>query len=557
MTTRHKAVILAGAGLALIATVYRLGAPPAYVPPPLPEPVGPVERFSGGEVIPGEFIVTGPRGATNLARLGVRSVKALDTENSVYLVHTDPDVGTSMLQAEGAWGSVEPNRRWHISEGAASWNDPLRPSQYFHDKLRTDDAYAQVPSASGVRIGILDTGVWRGHPDLEPIVAERSSAFPPNFGGTDSDPNGHGTHVAGLAAAIAGNGIGGLGIGQGATLYVYQFLDASGSGDTAGAISGYAWLRSKGVDVINNSWGGGELSAALRLQMQVFMQAGGVSVCAAGNDQSNVDNWPAADPNCLSVAATGQDDRKAVFTNFAPSVDVSAPGVALWSTCAPFDGDYCRMSGTSMASPVVAGAVAILKRARPDIRFGEALDVLRRTGDLSPSAELANMPRVNLARAVAAIMVTGPLPSPLPSFTPLPPTLTPTETPFPPGYPSPEPVRTNTPSASWTPSATRTPRVITSTPRPTDTPTAPPTLTPTSTSTLAPTVTRTATRAVSPTPTFRTPTPVPATVVATKAPPLKLPLPAGCYTVTDVLGRQARVRIMRWAGWLYQMEYCP
>jgi subtilisin family serine protease len=229
----------------------------------------------------------------------------------------------------------------------------------------TSDADMDAPEAwdittgdSGVVIAVIDSGVAWDHPELAGNIWTNAGETPSNgidddgngyvddingwdFCDNDNDPMdffGHGTHVAGTIAGVGNNNRGITGVMWTARIMPLRFLDASGSGDTADAISAIDYAIANGASVLNNSWGGGGFSQALQDAIERSNSAGTVFVAAAGNDGLDNDLIPAYPAsftvaNIISVAATDQNDNLALFSNYgATTVDVGAPGVNTYST---------------------------------------------------------------------------------------------------------------------------------------------------------------------------------------------------------------------------------
>jgi subtilisin family serine protease len=216
----------------------------------------------------------------------------------------------------------------------------------------------EFSKGTAVKVAIVDTGMDKDHPDLPTAAAGVN--FVPNRGKVDStaweDDNGHGSHCAGIIAAQAGNSKGSQGVAPGASLYIAKVLNKSGSGTYSNIIAGIDWAISKGVSVISMSLGGPD-SPTLQQACQRAYNAGITIVAAAGNDAGAV-IYPAAYDTVIAVSATDSSDLYASFTNHGPAIDVSAPGVSIYSTYK--NGGYATMSGTSMACPHVAGEIALL-----------------------------------------------------------------------------------------------------------------------------------------------------------------------------------------------------
>src|SRR5262249_47084254 len=280
----------------------------------------------------------------------------------------------------------------------------------------TPDADIDAPEAWDVSTGsgnmvvaIIDTGVDYNHPDLAANIWTNPGEIPGNgiddegdgfvddvhgydFVNNDGDPmddNGHGTHVAGTIGAVGDNGIGVAGVNWHVQIMALKFLGANGSGPTSGAINALNFAVAHGVKISNNSWGGGGFSSALNTAINNARAAGHLFIAAAGNNGSNNDSlssYPSNYPqdNVLAVAATDRNDHLASFSNFgATTVDLAAPGVSILST---YPGNrYATLSGTSMATPHVTGAAALVWDAHPDWTYLQVVQALKSTVDVKPN----------------------------------------------------------------------------------------------------------------------------------------------------------------------------
>ena len=274
-------------------------------------------------------------------------------------------------------------------------NDPNYPQLYGMNNTGqtggTADADIDAPEAwdivtgGSVVVGVIDTGIDWNHPDLVPNLwvnaAEQNGAA-----GVDDDANGyvddirgwdwvsddnnpmdghsHGTHVSGTIAGRGNNGLGVAGVCWQARLMALKFLSDAGSGAISDGVLATRYGTLNGARLTSNSWGGGGYSQAMVDALTEADTAGVLFVAAAGNNGSNADTapmYPAAytNPNVISVAATDNNDALAYFSNWgATSVDVGAPGVSILSSTP--NSNYGTMSGTSMATPHVSGACALL-----------------------------------------------------------------------------------------------------------------------------------------------------------------------------------------------------
>ncbi|WP_159581863.1 S8 family serine peptidase [Alteromonas sp. KUL106] len=285
----------------------------------------------------------------------------------------------------------------------------------------TDDVDIDAPEAwdittgdSDVVIGIIDTGVDYNHEDL----ADNAWVNPGEIAGNgiDDDGNGyiddvygidtangdtdpmdddsHGTHVAGTIGAVGGNGIGVVGVNHDVSIAACKFLGADGTGSTAGAIECIDYFtdlkENRGINIkaTNNSWGGGGYSEALETAIEVAGQAGILFVAAAGNagsNNDNVDNYPSnyvtTTNSLMAVASHTRNDGDSGFSYGIETVDIAAPGTAILSTI-PGNG-YAAYSGTSMATPHVAGAAALVWSLNPELTPSEMKELLMSTGETS------------------------------------------------------------------------------------------------------------------------------------------------------------------------------
>ncbi len=213
-------------------------------------------------------------------------------------------------------------------------------------------------TVSDVRIYIIDTGIDINHPDLN-VVGGRNFVTGAR---TYDDGNGHGTHVAGTAAAID-DGSGVVGMAPGASLYAVRVLNNKGSGTNSGVIAGVDWVRQEKQNnpwtpmVANMSLGGGA-SASLDLSVSNCINAGVVVCVAAGNSGVDAGNSsPARVAAAITVGAHDINNVLASWSNYGSIVDINAPGVSITSTYK--GGGYAILSGTSMATPHVTGAAAL------------------------------------------------------------------------------------------------------------------------------------------------------------------------------------------------------
>ncbi len=209
---------------------------------------------------------------------------------------------------------------------------------------------------------IIDTGIDLTHPDLSVNSSKGFSAFTSGKDRGFNDGNGHGTHVAGTVAAL-NNNIGVVGVAAGASVVPVKVLSSSGSGSNSGVIAGIEWVAANGKagDVANMSLGGGISTALDQAVVNASNLSGVKFTLAAGNESDNANNHSPARANgplIYTVSAHDINNNFASFSNFGnPPIDVCAPGVSIKSTW--LSGGYNTISGTSMATPHVAGLLLL------------------------------------------------------------------------------------------------------------------------------------------------------------------------------------------------------
>ncbi|MEM2924602.1 MAG: S8 family serine peptidase [Methanocellales archaeon] len=238
-------------------------------------------------------------------------------------------------------------------------------------KINATQVWTQYNNkGTGIKVAILDTGIQYDHPDLKANIKggvnfvgwTRDGNTNPKYW---TDKNGHGTHVAGIVAAV-NNTIGVVGVAPEASLYAVKVLNDAGSGYYSDIVQGIEWSINNNMQIISMSFGGTSDSQALKDACDKAKKRGIVLIAAAGNSgdgNPNTDNvlYPAKYDSVIAVAATDSSDSVPSWSSDGSEVDVAAPGVSILST---YKGSsYATMSGTSMAAPHVTGTVALMLSA--------------------------------------------------------------------------------------------------------------------------------------------------------------------------------------------------
>jgi type VII secretion-associated serine protease mycosin len=254
--------------------------------------------------------------------------------------------------------------------------DPYRVSQWALDETSFEAAWP-LTNGAGAVVAVVDTGVQANHEDLVGTVLPGWDAVT-NRPGATTDPNGHGTHVAGVIAAAAGNGKGIAGAAPGLRILPVRVLGANGSGSGADVLEGIIWAADHGADVINLSLGGGGEDSTYAAAIGYAVDKGAVVVAAAGNEalEGNTPSYPGADPGAIAVAATTRSGTRASFSNYGSYVDLAGPGSAIYST---IPSGYASWSGTSMATPYVSAAAGLLAARHPDFSPTQIREFLERS----------------------------------------------------------------------------------------------------------------------------------------------------------------------------------
>jgi len=286
-------------------------------------------------------------------------------------------------------------------------NDPQFPTQWGLRRIHCPDAWDRTRGSNSIVVAVVDTGVDLDHPELAPLLVPGrdlvnlgpSPVAPPGFhfegdvNIVDNDPMdevGHGTHVAGTICCLSNNAAGVAGVTWDCRIMPVRVLarivnntnpsDVRGTGSSADIAAGIRWAVDHGARVINLSLGGPSDTFVERDAI-AYAIAHNVVVCAAmGNGGAGgATSFPAAYPDVVAVGAIDNSDHRAVFSQVGPHIDISGPGVSILSTV--WNNTFATMSGTSMATPHVAGVAALVLSIKPSLTAAQCADILRQTAD--------------------------------------------------------------------------------------------------------------------------------------------------------------------------------
>lgn len=316
-------------------------------------------------------------------------------------------------------------------------NDTLIPTQYYLDKVKAFDAWELLDSTQVPIVGVVDMGVLTTHPDLKNQIFYNKgemgldeNGLDKSRNGIDDDENGyiddyfgwdfaspqtsedndpnpgnmHGTHVAGIIGAEQNNVEGIAGVAKYVKILAVKCGDDNvNSNSIVNGYQGILYAASMGADVINCSWGGSGMASQDLEILKAVDLLGSIVVAAAGNNNANTAFTPASAPGVVSVASTDSGDLKSVFSNYNVTVDIAAPGSAIMSTV--LNNEYGYSSGTSMASPIAAACIAMLKANNRDLSNEQIIALIKTNSDnidsLNPGyAGLLGSGRVNILKAL-------------------------------------------------------------------------------------------------------------------------------------------------------------
>jgi thermitase len=390
-----------------------------------------------GEFVPGELLV---KFKTEVSSSLSNSLMIANDANyvrtlygsPVQLWHVEEGNETATIEALNANPNVEyaePNHIYYAFDTTP--NDPGFTNQWAHNRIESKAAWDISTGSISVTIAIIDSGIDETHPDF---AGKLVSGY--DFIDVDDNPhdgNGHGTHVAGIAAAATNNSVGIAGVSWGARIMPIRVLGNTGSGTSAGIVSGINWAYQHGADVLNLSLGGTSSDQTMQDAVTAAHNAGSLVVAAMGNCRvtnsscptANPTMYPAAYDNVMAVASTGRTDVYSYFSEYGSHCDISAPGgemaylhdpYGIYSTMPTYSvylntaygysQNYDYLQGTSQAAPHVSGLAALIWSLDPSLTPDQVQSFIETTADdLGPAGwdQDYGHGRINAAAALTAV----------------------------------------------------------------------------------------------------------------------------------------------------------
>jgi len=284
------------------------------------------------------------------------------------------------LRTDKAIVYAEPDLKIELDDNNVRFNDPFLGEQYALEKVEAVKAWDTNQGKQTVKIAIVDTGVDLEHPDLKAKLLNGYNAL--EQGKPPKDDSRHGTHVAGIAAAIGNNGVGVSGLAVNCSIIPVRALGSNG-GTLETVSDGLVWAANNGADVVNMSLGSYTENKTLEEAVKYALSKNVVLVATMGNNSMEKKRYPAAYPGMIAVGATDKNDKIASYSNFGPWMTVSAPGTDIFSTLPTYmsPNGYGKMSGTSMAAPLVTGLAGLIRSQQNGLNPAGVAKVLQDTAD--------------------------------------------------------------------------------------------------------------------------------------------------------------------------------
>lgn len=368
-----------------------------------------VVSAEAGDFIPGRVLARPADGANEAAvqssfkAVGAREIGGLP-QIGVRILQVPRRAETAVVSALSNNPNFEFAEPDYIANIILTPNDPYYAAYQWHlPRISAPAAWDATTGSADVTVAVVDSGVQAGHPDLAGRVLAGYDFV--NNDADASDDNGHGTAVAGVAAARGNDGIGTAGAAWNIAVLPVKVMDSNGSGAYSAIANGINYSADRGARIINLSLGGSFSSRTLLNAVKYATGKGCSIFAAAGNNANSTTVYPAAYNGVTAVSALNRSDTLAYFSSYGSFVDLCAPGDGITTTWG--NGGYVTVSGTSFSSPLVAGVAALVLSVNPALSNAEMASLLASNADdLGASGKdiYFGAGRVNAARAVSAAL---------------------------------------------------------------------------------------------------------------------------------------------------------
>jgi thermitase len=362
------------------------------------------ERNPDLHVVPGRILVRAKRNVNEdtlkatFGRINASQEGSIDQVN-VRLLHVPKQNQDRVLQALRSNPNIEFAEPDYIIDPSATPNDPYFAQAWHLPMISAPTAWDYTVGSTAVTIAILDSGIDTTHPDLAGLLVGGWNFYDNNS--NLADVSGHGTAVAGVAAALSNNGAGIAGVTWNCRVMPLRITDLNGYGLSSAIANALIWAADHGARVANISYGSVSTINTIVSAAQYFQSKGGVVTASAGN--SGIVDSSADSPYFLLVSATDESDTICSWSNTGNNVDLAAPGQDIVTTVR--GGGYGTWNGTSFSAPIVAGVAALVVSANPSLAGTKVQDILKQNADdLGTKGWDASYGwgRVNAAKAVSA-----------------------------------------------------------------------------------------------------------------------------------------------------------
>jgi subtilisin family serine protease len=380
---------------------------------------------SAQEFVPGQILVKPKTGVSDAALTErLKSRGAFHRQRlryaDVHVVNVSEEKIETLLASLRADPDIEVAERDGVARAAFVPNDPevFSGDEWHLAKIQALQSWDMTIGTTNTVVAVLDSGVNSAHPDL---VGRILAGYDFVFNDDDtSDDFGHGTAVAGTLIAAGNNNLGVAGVAYGCMVLPVKVVDSSGFAAYSAVANGIRYAVEQGARVINLSIAGDSPSTVLQSAIDYAWSNNVVVVAAVGNNAGTTPQYPAACEHVLAVCATAADDSLCSFSSYGPDVAIAAPGENIWTTQRDLSNPYGPWRGTSFASPIVAGAAALIASANPSLANTQIVSILQSTTDDLGAVGYDSSfgaGRVNAFRAVnAAATMPGSLVTPLPAL---------------------------------------------------------------------------------------------------------------------------------------------